>query len=67
MSKFTFLFAYVQSALATQKRDEEGATATEYALLVTGICLVLLGGVAFFGGQLNTFFRGLGTSVGIAP
>jgi pilus assembly protein Flp/PilA len=45
------------------KRDEKGATATEYGLLVGLIALIIVVGVAFFGDALNTFFQGLGGTV----
>lgn len=46
-------------------RDEEkGATATEYGLLVGLIALIIVVGVGIFGDALNTFFDGLGTTVG---
>lgn len=43
--------------------SEKGATATEYALLVGLIALVLVAGVGFFGTTLNTWFSTLGTTV----
>lgn len=45
--------------------DERGATATEYALLVALIAVVIVGGITIFGGALNTFFSGLSTKVGL--
>ncbi|MCW2736403.1 Flp family type IVb pilin [Nocardioides sp.] len=42
-------------------RDERGATATEYGLLVGFIAIVIVLGVALFGGALNTYFGGLST------
>lgn len=45
---------------------ERGATATEYALLVALIALVIVGGVTLFGSQLNTFFSGIGAKLGTA-
>jgi pilus assembly protein Flp/PilA len=44
---------------------DRGATATEYALLVAFIALVIVAGVTLFGNQLNTFFSDLGSNVGI--
>ena len=44
--------------------SEKGATATEYSLLVGLIALVIVAGVTLFGKNLNTFFSGLGTTVG---
>ncbi|WP_144659442.1 Flp family type IVb pilin [Paenarthrobacter nicotinovorans] len=44
-------------------REEKGATATEYGLLVGLIALILVGGVGAFGGALNGFFNGLANTV----
>ena len=40
-------------------RDEEGATAAEYALLVSLIAVVIIGSVAVLGQQLSTVFSDL--------
>lgn len=49
-------------------RDETGATAVEYALLVGLIAVVLIVGVGLFGTQLNAFFSALADWVaGIMP
>lgn len=40
-------------------KDQDGATAIEYALLAAGIALVIVGGVFAFGGELDAMFRGL--------
>ncbi len=40
-------------------KDEEGATALEYGLLVALIALVIVVGVGAFGTELNTFFNGI--------
>jgi pilus assembly protein Flp/PilA len=53
----------LQAWLHTDFRSEKGATATEYALLVGLIALVLVVGVGFFGTTLNTWFSTLGTTV----
>ena len=44
--------------------DERGATATEYALLVGLIALIIVVGVGLFGQALNTWFTSLATTVG---
>lgn len=54
------LFVRAQAALAR----EEGATATEYGLLVAFIAFIIIIGVTAFGGALNTFFGRLATTVG---
>jgi pilus assembly protein Flp/PilA len=43
------------------ERNERGATATEYGLLVGFIAIVIVAGVGFFGTSLDTYFNGLGT------
>jgi len=40
-------------------QNEEGATALEYAVLVTAIVLALLAGATIFGGALQDFFANL--------
>jgi len=42
-------------------RDERGATATEYGLLVGFIAIIIVAGVSFFGTALDTYFQGLST------
>jgi len=48
-----------------QADDERGATATEYALLVAFIALVIVAGVTVFGSSLDTFFSNIGTKIGL--
>jgi pilus assembly protein Flp/PilA len=50
--------------LPEEVEKERGATATEYALLVGLIALVIIAGVTLFGTNLNTFFSTLGSTVG---
>ncbi|MBE0476579.1 MAG: Flp family type IVb pilin [Coriobacteriia bacterium] len=49
---FTKLYVKAQ----TLRASEEGATATEYGLLVAFIAFVIIAGVGLFGGALNAFF-----------
>lgn len=44
-------------------RDERGATATEYGLLVGFIALAIVVGVTAFGTALNDFFNALANTV----
>ena len=46
--------------------DEEGATATEYSILVGFIAIVIVTGVGAFGTVLNVYFTGLSTGVKVA-
>ncbi|MEV7131420.1 Flp family type IVb pilin [Arthrobacter sp. NPDC093128] len=63
---FNFKSALHQFAVVVRATfsSEKGATATEYSLLVGLIALVIVAGVTLFGGNLNTFFSSLGTTVG---
>jgi pilus assembly protein Flp/PilA len=53
----------VGEGLSSRLRDERGATATEYGLLVGLIALIIVIGVGLFGEALNTFFDGLSATV----
>ena len=44
-------------------RNERGATATEYAMLVVFIALAVATGAQAFSGGLNTWFRAVSTSI----
>ena len=51
-----------------QARREEGATATEYGILVAFIAFLIVVGVTAFGTQLGLYFTRLSTTVaGWAP
>jgi pilus assembly protein Flp/PilA len=47
------------------QREETGATAVEYALMVGLIAVVLIGGLTIFGPQLSNFFGGLAGQLNI--
>jgi pilus assembly protein Flp/PilA len=55
---------FIMLMIAGPKRDEKGATATEYGLLVGLIALIIVVGVGLFGNALNGFFDGLSDTVG---
>ena len=49
-------------------RDERGATATEYAMLIIFIALAIAGGATLLGSNINNLFNSLGASVsGLMP
>ncbi|MGB5952932.1 MAG: Flp family type IVb pilin [Ornithinimicrobium sp.] len=61
--------AAIYFALATLKErhesdPEEGAAAVEYGLLVGLIAVVIIVAVTALGGQLNTLFQSIVTSLG---
>jgi pilus assembly protein Flp/PilA len=47
-----------------EDREERGATAVEYGLLVGLIAVVIIVAVTALGGRLNTLFRGIVVSLG---
>ena len=44
-------------------RDERGATAVEYGLMVALIAIVIIAAVTLLGGNLNSLFNTVATSV----
>ncbi|MFN2518928.1 MAG: Flp family type IVb pilin [Jatrophihabitantaceae bacterium] len=46
-------------------RQDTGATATEYGLLVAFVALAIVLGVTLFGGALNSVFTDLANKVGL--
>ena len=53
------LHLYTLLETMRSRRDERGATATEYGLLVGLIALIIVAGVGAFGGALDAFFDSL--------
>ena len=43
--------------------EEEGADATEYALLAALVAVALIGGATFLGGKINGLFNGVGNKL----
>jgi pilus assembly protein Flp/PilA len=56
---FNHAIAYVMSVLASEKREEKGATAVEYGLLVALIAGVIITAVALLGTKLDALFSGI--------
>jgi pilus assembly protein Flp/PilA len=48
---------------AAQLRDERGATAVEYGLMVALIALVIIVAVIALGGKLSTMFQNASTQI----
>jgi pilus assembly protein Flp/PilA len=46
-------------------RNEDGATAVEYVLIIAGIAVVIIGAVGIFGDTLVTEIEGVLTTLGI--
>ncbi len=61
MTKF---YATLLSFVAAPKRDEKGATAVEYGLLVALIAAVIIAGVVLLGDNLLALFNSVGGTIG---
>ena len=63
MEKLLKLIVAMHSRVVDMFEKERGATATEYAILVAFIALLIIIGVTFFGDNLNNWFGRLGNHV----
>lgn len=63
---FNHALAFVLSVIATDKREERGATAVEYALVVGLVSLVVVAAVALFGPRITSFVGGINFGGGAA-
>ena len=54
---YTTLFTLVSVASDRLKKEQKGATAVEYGLMVGLIAVVIIVAVTALGGQLNTLFE----------
>ena len=62
MTKFLEFYLALTSP---PRKDERGATATEYGLLVAFIALAIIVGVTAFGTALNDFFNAIANAVDV--
>ena len=51
---FNHALAFVLSVIATEKREEKGATAVEYALVIGLISIVIVAAVVTLGPKITT-------------
>ena len=51
------MLAFFSNAAAKVRRDEKGATAVEYGLMVSLIAVAIVLAVTFLGGQIATMFQ----------
>jgi len=56
---FNHAIAYVMSVIASDKNEEKGATAVEYALVIGLVSIVVVAAVALFGPKITTFVNGV--------
>jgi pilus assembly protein Flp/PilA len=57
----------MRSSIKRFQRDERGATATEYALLIVFIALVIAVGAQTLGQGINSLFSQIGTQLAAIP
>ena len=62
-ASFATLIAATQDRV---RRDEKGATAVEYGLMVGLIAVVIIGAVVFLGKELDGLFTEIGTALSTA-
>ena len=63
ITTFVTLLAFASDRL---KREEKGATAVEYGLMVGLIAVVIIGAVVFLGEELDGLFTEIGTALSTA-
>lgn len=51
------------SSMLPSRGEEKGATATEYALIIAFIALVIIGGLTLFGGRLESIWSNIANSI----
>jgi len=57
------MLAFFSNAAAKVRRDEKGATAVEYGIMVALIAVVIIVAVGLIGGNLTTTFNSVACSV----
>ncbi|GGQ75661.1 Flp family type IVb pilin [Couchioplanes azureus] len=57
------LVRFLQALLNPELRDDEGATAVEYGLMVALIAVVIIGAVILLGDNLSGMFGGVADQV----
>ena len=66
MSLYASLISFVSFAQDRLRREEKGATAVEYGLMVGLIAVVIIGAVVFLGEELDGLFTEIGTALSTA-
>ena len=60
-------YTKIQALTNSMRKDEEGATAVEYGLMVSLIAVAIIAAVSAIGFNLNEMFTGVGTSLDTTP
>jgi pilus assembly protein Flp/PilA len=57
----------ILTALTRFTKDQKGATAIEYALIVAAIAIVIIGVLSFVGDGLTTTYNNIACALGATP
>ena len=64
---YATLVSLIAVASYRLEREEKGATAVEYGLMVGLIAVVIIAGVTLLGTELKDLFNAIGTKLGAIP
>lgn len=67
LNPYQFVATLVSFAENRLRRDEKGATAVEYGLMVGLIAVVIIAAVVLLGTELKELFETIGNKLGGAP
>ena len=59
------LLTYIKARLGL--RNEEGQALVEYALIISLVALIAVGGLTFAGGRVSSMFSAIGSKLNITP
>jgi pilus assembly protein Flp/PilA len=59
------LLTYVRARLGL--RNEEGQALVEYALIISLVALIAVGGLTFAGGRVSDMFSAIGSKLNVSP
>ena len=59
------LLTYIRARL--NLRNEEGQALVEYALIISLVALIAVGGLTFAGNRVSTMFSAIGSKLNITP
>jgi len=59
------LLTYIKARL--NLRNEEGQALVEYALIISLVALIAVGGLTFAGGRVSSMFSAIGSKLNVTP
>ena len=59
------LLTYIRARL--NLRNEEGQALVEYALIISLVALIAVGGLTFAGGRVSSMFSAIGSKLNVTP